>query len=235
MRKGRYVSRMSVREVPFVDLPARPIEGLAAVPPRGPAQEVLVTAEAVSLAALPDGLRIGVDTVPRAAQMRRAGPVEVIEVVEIRPDVAARLRRVGGDLDGVVVAATTLRRLEVEPTHVIDLPLDRFVPAPGQGAGAVIVDPDDDEEAVERARARDHPQTARAVLAEHAFRCRLGGAPHAPLAAHAICDESGLRLHGRLFTADGMSMAEAVMVGDDPEQVGEMLARHLGSQLVASQ
>ena len=42
--------------------------------------------------------------------------------------------RVGRDLDAVVVSAASLQALECEPAHVIALPLDRFVPAPGQGA-----------------------------------------------------------------------------------------------------
>jgi hydroxymethylbilane synthase len=216
---------MSTREIPFGELPPRGIENMevVAVPIRGPAHDVLVTREAVTLDALPEGLRVGVDTVPRAAQLRRVGPVEVVRLED-------------ANLDGVIVAAGESPLFRGEkgeaPLSYLELPLDRFVPAPGQGATAILISKHD-WESRDRVAQRDHPPTSRAVFAELAFRRRLGGAPHAPLAAYARCDDDGsIHLHGQLYSPDGAAMVEATLVGDDPQQVGELLARRLGAQLM---
>lgn len=74
------------------------------------------------------GPKVGTASPRRAAQLRSAGGVEVLEV---RGNVDTRLAKLAsGDYDGIVLAVAGLKRLgrEAEITEVLDL-----VPAAGQG------------------------------------------------------------------------------------------------------
>ncbi len=214
------------------DLPVQVTSGtiVAATPMRESPHDVLVTAEPVSLDALPNGMRIGTSSPRRAAQIKRCGNVET---VALRGNVPTRIARVGCDLDGVILAAAGLRRLNLTPPNKIDLPLKEFLPAPGQGALAVQVREDDDE-VVRFASAIDDVQTRLAVTAERALLAEIGGGCSAPVGAFATVDNKVIRLQGQVFPADGGKEARDEERGDHPEQVARRLADRLRAQLEAA-
>jgi hydroxymethylbilane synthase len=210
------------------DLPVQPAPGSAIVtPPREAPHDVLVTARAVALDDLPRGLRIGTSSPRRAAQLRRLGP---FEPVPLRGNVPSRLKRVGRDLDGVVLAAAGLRRLGLGPAHAVDLPLDVCVPAPGQGALAVQTRAGD--AAVRRLVAGIHDEaTWRAVSAERAFLAGLGTGCRLPAGALGAVEGEIVRLHGQLFSPDGGTMVDGIEEGRDAESAGRALAQRLAARL----
>ncbi len=213
----------------YKDLQTAATPGLvvAAIPEREAPHDVLVLREMVDLGDLPPGFKIGTSSPRRAAQFRRLGDVEI---VAIRGNVGTRVAKVETEgLDGVVLAAAGLKRLGIDPPRRIDLPVDRFVPAPAQGALAIQTRENDD--AHELFTALDHGRTRRAVEAEREFLRSVGAGCHVPVAALATLDGDTVSLHAQLFSEDCKRWAEGVETGSDPGGVGKRLAVRLLSEL----
>jgi hydroxymethylbilane synthase len=223
----------------FKDLPTTPTPGLTivAVPEREAAHDVLVLREPIALESLPPGFRIGTGSPRRAAQFRRHAQVEI---VPIRGNVPTRLMKLEQDgLDGVVLAAAGLKRLAIDPPHRIDLPIDRFVPAPAQGALAIQTRDDASPELVSLLGPLNHELSWRRVEAERSFLATIGPGCHTAAGAYAeIIDDSRsascmLQLRGQLFSDDESMMAQDVVTGDDPQALGRMLAEQLSDRIRA--
>lgn len=209
----------------YKDLPTMETIGLcvAAVPMREVAHDVLVTNVSMGLGNVPKGFRIGTSSPRRAAQIRRVADVSIRP---LRGNVPTRIAKVrSGELDGVIIAAAGIRRLGLSPPFVLNLPMDSFVPAPAQGALAVQARADD---AVVPALARiEDPISRRAVETERAFLRALHAGCHTPVGAMAVNRAGRIRLHGQLFSDDGVQCFEGVVQGDDPLRLGETLATRL--------
>jgi len=215
----------------YKDLPTSPTPGLVvvAVPQREIANDVLVTNRAVDLRNLPHGLRIGTGSPRRAAQLHRIGEVEI---VSIRGNVPTRLARVrSAELDGIVIAAAGLRRLGLVPEHCVELPLDQFPPAPGQGALAIQTR--DGHPASDSLRGLDHAPSRKAVDAERAFLHGIGAGCRTAAAAYARIDADRITLHAQLFSDDGERMVELRETGSDPAALGARVAEALRRKLAA--
>ena len=235
---GRFVSaieqallddRIDLAVHSYKDLPSAATKGLmiAAVPPREVVHDVLVSREPVDLARLPGGFKVGTGSPRRAAQFLRLGGVRI---VPIRGNVPTRLAKLDDpDYDGLVLAAAGLKRLGVAPPHRIDLPIDRFVPAPAQGALAIQTRRNDGAIAI--VAVMEDGLARRAVLAERAFLSGVSAGCHTPVAALATVDDRTVSLHGQLFSDDYARLAEAIEVGDDPQEVGTRLAERLVREL----
>jgi len=200
---------------------------IAAVPTREVVHDVLVTREAIRLSDVRDGFRLGTSSPRRAAQFRRLAQVEI---VPIRGNVPTRVAKVQRDnLDGVVLAAAGLKRLGIRPPYKIDLPTDRFMPAPAQGA--VAVQTREGDEAERLVAVLDDALARRAVTAERAFLRAINAGCHVPVAALASMAGGTVTLHGQLFDDDGLRMAEGVEQGEDADAVGVRLAKRLLAEL----
>lgn len=191
----------------FKDLPTQPVEGLEVicVPPREDPRDALCARDGLTLAALPEGARVGTGSPRRAAQLLAARPD--LEVVDLRGNVPTRLARVrglevvgvgtdepvtpsradaAGDLDAVVLALSGLRRLGLEHCASEVLDLETMLPAPAQGALAVEARAGEDSAELARAvAALDDEPTRLAVTAERSLMARLGAGCAAPVGAWA--------------------------------------------------
>ena len=213
----------------YKDLQTATTPGLiiAAVPGREMVHDVLVTREPVELNKLPNRFRVGTSSPRRAAQFRRLGDVDI---VPIRGNVATRIAKIERDnLGGVVLAAAGIQRLGIEPPHRIDLPTDRFVPAPAQGALAVQARAGDPAEGI--VAVLDETSARRVVEAERSLLREIGAGCHTPVGALATIEAGEIRLRGQLFSDDGVRMVEGVETGADPQRVGECLAKRLITEL----
>ncbi|MFE3629372.1 hypothetical protein [Streptomyces goshikiensis] len=75
------------------------------------------------------------------------------------------------------------------------------------------------------------PMATRATIAERTLLRALAGHCHAPIAGHALADESGVvRLMGRVYTPDGSVVLSSELTGDTPEAVGRGVAGDLIAQ-----
>ena len=200
---------------------------VAAVPPRAMVCDVLLTREAIELEDVGEGFRVGTSSPRRSAQMRRHAKVEI---VPIRGNVPTRVKKLDtGDYDGVMLAAAGLKRLGIEPEHIIELPVDRFVPAPAQGAVAVQTKRETEAETI--IDAIDDKPSHRGVRAERSFLKAIEAGCHTPVGALAHLEGDEIEIHGQLFSDDGGRMVEAIMTGSDPLELGQILAGKLKSEL----
>ena len=227
---GAIEQALSKNEIDFAvhsykDLQTAATPGLvvAAVPPREVAHDVLVTRARVNLEKLPSGFRLGTSSPRRAAQFRRLGDIEIVPIRGNVPTRVAKLLR--DEFDGVVLAAAGLKRLGLDGPHRVDLPIERFVPAPAQGALAVQTR--SGGEVMALIKVLDHPRTRRTVEAERGFPRAVNAGCHTPVGAHATLEGDNVSLHAQLFSQDGSRMVEGVETGVDPPTVGERLAARL--------
>lgn len=210
------------------DIPTAPEPGLtiAAVPEREDPRDVLVARDGLTLAELPPGARLGTGSPRRAAQLAQARPD--LEVRDIRGNVDTRIGFVRkGELDAVVLARAGLARLGRLDEVTDTLPLDRMLPAPGQGALALECRTDRLELVRELADALDHAPTRAAVTAERAVLARLEAGCTAPVAALATpLDSTGLSLE--VFVAlDRPQRHRATGSLADPVALGHDVAEHV--------
>lgn len=211
----------------FKDVPVEMAPGLAvaAVPVRGPVDDVLCARDGLTLAGLPPGARVGTCSARRTAQVRaiRAD----LDIRPLRGNVPTRVARVGsGDLDAVVLARAGLVRLGLE-AHITDvLPISQVLPAPAQGALAVVCRAND---AAVHAMlsALDDPATRDAVTAERTVLHALGGGCSVPVGALARHDGDVLHLSAGVFALDGRRGVRQEVSGADPVALGEQAARQL--------
>ena len=187
------------------DLPTAEHPGLrlGAVPKRVDARDVLCARDALTLATLPEGARVGTGSPRRIAQLGAARPDVV--AVDIRGNVDTRLGKVeSGELDAVILAAAGLGRLGRLDAATDHLELADWPTAPGQGALAIEVRRERGDRDLERAlEAIDHGTTRATVLAERIVLAGLEAGCSAPVGATAFIDDELLFLTASVYSPDG--------------------------------
>src|SRR5437899_2554940 len=222
--------RIDVAVHSYKDLPVQETPGLAiaAVPRRGPLEDVLCARGGVRLADLDRGARIGTSSSRRIAQIRTRRPDLVC--VPVRGNVPTRIERVtGGDLDAVVLARAGLERLGLA-RHITEIfPAEEFLTAPGQGALAVQVRGGDSALVAALARL-DHEETRRAVDAERAVLHALRGGCSVPVGALARASGGRIALDAGVFAPGGARAIRVRLEGTEPVALGAEAARRLLAQ-----
>ncbi len=213
----------------YKDLPVESSAELtvAAVPSRGPVEDVLCARNGLTLETLPAGARIGTCSTRRTAQVRLVR--DDLEIVALRGNVPTRLARVGSDLDAIVLARAGLVRLGLDAAICETFSLERMLPAPAQGALAVQCRASD-EAVWQCLQALDDEDTRRAVDAERTMLHALGGGCSVPVGAVATASQGRLHMVAGVF---GLCTRKAVRVqvtGDEPIALGRLAADRLHQQ-----
>ena len=215
----------SLRDLPPSD--ATELE-IAAFLPRGEVTESLVSADNVRLAGLAPGSVVGVTNQRRAAQVRVLRPD--LETTIVNGSVEDRIRKVrAGDLDAVVLATASLRRLAVLHEACETFSFDDFLPAAGQGIIAVQVRSGDPLGGTIR-EALDDSATRQAALAEREFVKTYHQSDQWHAAAYALVN-GDLSLRARLVSSDGLKQCEVLVTGTDPHEVAAQAVRRIDDQL----
>jgi hydroxymethylbilane synthase len=194
------------------DLPAEEVDGVvvAAVPERASPFDMLVRRGPE----LSPGTRVGSSSLRRRGQLKATRPD--LDVIEIRGNVDTRLRKLdAGEVDGLVLAAAGLVRLDIAPAHASLLSAEEMVPAPGQGALAVQTR--DAGPARDAVAAVDHRKSRLAFEAEFALVRFVGGGCALPLGAYATVDRGLVRLQTVVLRPDGSAPVRASAEADAPE------------------
>jgi hydroxymethylbilane synthase len=211
----------------YKDLPIEFTPGLvvAAVPARGPVEDVLCARDGLRIDTLPPGARIGTCSARRSAQVRAMRPD--LSLQSLRGNVPTRVGRVtGGELDAIVLARAGLVRLGLD-RHITEMfATDRMLPAPAQGALAVQCRAGDGEKRGWLARLDDEP-TRRAVDAERTLLHALGGGCSVPVGAVARCAGRDVTLTAGVFGVRTATAVRLVIRGQDARVLGETAASRL--------
>ncbi len=171
--------------------------------------------------------RIGTSSLRRAAQLACLLPGA--EFLPVRGNLGTRLRKLDeGQFDALVLAAAGLYRLQHNARISAFIPVDRCVPAPGQGIIAVEVRADD-EETRQAVAVVNEPESAAALDAERALVEHLGGGCQMPIGAYAELDGDRLQLTAVVASPDGRRTTCATTIGTRgaPREVGETAANEL--------
>jgi hydroxymethylbilane synthase len=200
---------------------------IACVLPRADPRDAFLSRTGVLLAELPPGATIGTASLRRGAQVLRLRPD--LAVAPMRGNVDSRLAKLAaGEVDGLLLALCGLERLGKAALVTEILPVDRMLPAVGQGALAV-------ECRAEDVQIRDllqplhDPDSAACVNAERGLLAALDGSCRTPIAALARIAGERLRLDGILLSPDGKAERRGSIEGAPAD--ADALGAALGAQL----
>lgn len=162
------------------DLPSTTAEGLhlAAFCERRDAADALIGATLDELAL---GATVATGSVRRRAQLAIARPDLVFH--ELRGNIHTRLGKVPPD-GAIVMAVAALEILGLSDRIAERLPMETFVPSPGQGCVAIECRAGDTD-VIEFLGTIDHRPSRRVVELERAFLAELGSGCSLPVGAHA--------------------------------------------------
>jgi hydroxymethylbilane synthase len=211
------------------DLPAIIPEGLIlmAFPEREDPRDALVSQGGKRFEEVPQGGKIGTGSLRRKAQLLNLRPD--LEIVPLRGNLDTRLKKLMAmNLDGVILAAAGLRRMNWEGQVSEFFDPETMVPAIGQGA--LAVETREGDERVRRAVAPlDHPPTRVSVLAEQAFLRRLEGGCQVPIGGLARIRAEKLALTGLVAGVDGRRVVKGKVEGplEKNAELGVQLAEDL--------
>ncbi|HKH65265.1 MAG TPA: hydroxymethylbilane synthase [Solirubrobacterales bacterium] len=213
------------------DLPAEMPEGLeiASAPEREDAADVWIGAGG-SLEDAPEGARVGTASLRRRAQLLATRPD--LRVEELHGNVDTRLRKLeAGDLDAIVLAAAGLRRLGREDEIGFAIPVDRMVPAAGQGTLALQARISDVATG-DAAAAIGDLRAMRELTAERTVVALLDATCASPLGVHARVDGGRIEIDAFVGLPDGSEWLRDRLEGgaEEPALAGaELVQRLLGA------
>jgi hydroxymethylbilane synthase len=216
----------SMKDIPVFDRNSGLL--IASVPERGSVADVLVSKGDMVLKDLKKGSRIGTSSLLRVSQIRRVRPD--LNPEPIRGNVDTRIQKVDkGEFDAVVVAEAGLTRLGMTGRISEKLPVDDFMPAPGQGALALVAR-SDNLEVIDILRSIEHPPTRAEIEAERELVRILEGGCKVPVGALARAHGDRVAMAACIFSIDGKEKILAERSGNVQE--GRVLAREIGEELI---
>jgi hydroxymethylbilane synthase len=218
------------------DLPSEltAVTEIAAVLPRAPMDDVLVSKRAGGLAAFDENARIATGSVRRKHQLAWKHPG--LAIVDLRGNVPTRLRKLAeNDWDAIVLARAGLERLgfslarseitfEGRQFFTEVLPLQIFLPAGGQGIIVLQIRADDEsmKGIVDLVNDCD---TLVCLRAEREFLRLLQGDCNSPVGVLATIENGKMELRAQVFEKESVSPREGTVEGGRHD--GERLAVQL--------
>lgn len=196
---------------------------LAAVPERIDSRDVIISKYG-KLKELPKGAKIGTGSQRRAVQIHALRPD--LEIYGLRGNIDTRIKKAfSDDLDGIIMAAAALVRLDMEDKISEYLSTETFIPAVGQGALGIEIR-FEDMDTYKIVSLLNHESTWLCVAAERSFLRAMGGGCRAPIAALGMIENETIRLNGIVSDPEGSHILRARAEGDTmrPEKIGQELA-----------
>ncbi len=180
-----------------------------------------------NFADIPQGAKVGTSSLRRRSQLKALRPD--LEVVDIRGNVDTRIRKIGElELDGTILAAAGIRRLEREDEASFFFTTEQMIPAVGQGV--IAIEARDDEPLVSKLLGCFNDEdAAAAVMAERALMRELEGGCQVPIGAHAVVFDGDLIMNAYLGSLDGTDFIKDRIQGPPAEaaELGLRLAQRM--------
>jgi len=222
------------------DLPSETNPGaeIAAVLPRAPMDDVLVSKHPGGLAALQDSATIATGSVRRKHQLSWKRPD--LNIVDLRGNVPTRLHKLAeNDWEAIVLAQAGLKRLGLlfdqnainfggRQLFTEILPREVFLSAGGQGIIAMEIRVDDERLRPIFDLVNDR-QTLLCLRAEREFLRLLQGDCNSPVAVLARIDTEKMKLRAQVFEHGSAAQREGEVEGEFED--GERLAAQLLRQI----
>jgi len=209
------------------DLPTEVPPGfeLAAITKRENPRDVFLSRKYDSLAALPQGARVGTSSLRRQAQIKAIRPD--LEIYPLRGNVDTRLRKLeAGEFDAIILAAAGLYRLGRTESVREVIPADVMCPAAGQGALGIEIRAGDAATG-SLLKFLDDPASRASTTCERALLNKLGGGCQVPIGAFAEVTGQMLHLDAIVARPDGSQILRESRQGTDPQQLGEAVGETL--------
>lgn len=180
----------SMKDVPF-EVPE--MFKIVAIPVREDVRDVFVSMNGVYFTELRKGARVGTSSNRRAAQLKLLRPD--LEIVPIRGNVQTRIDKIEREnLDGIILAAAGLKRLDMENIITDYFAVDGIIPAVGQGALGIEVKKNSINGEVFKKLECEEARIC--VEAERSFMRTLGGDCHATIGAYAELEGNIMNIIG---------------------------------------
>ena len=211
------------------DLPSEEYDelGLAAIPKRESPNDVLISNSRKTFTELKANNIVGTSSVRRMMQVKLHRPD--LRVVRLRGNVETRLRKAAnGEFDAVVLAEAGVKRLGLQDKVSERLPLNMFVPAPGQGALVAVARKDDDKMLRLLSKIDDRESRNECVV-ERIVASKLSGGCQVPMGIIAHQTGNSLSAYSALYSIDGRKKIACNIEGksDNASDVAERLANKL--------
>jgi hydroxymethylbilane synthase len=211
----------SMKDVPY-EMP----EGfeIAAMPVREDVRDAFVSMNGVHFRDLKPGAKVGTSSKRRGAQLQALRPD--VEIVPIRGNVQTRIAKIESEnLDGIVLAAAGLKRLDMQGIITDYFEPNEMIPAIGQGALGIEIH--ENCRNGEVFRSLDNPLVRICVEAERSFMRELKGGCSSTIGAYGT-------LHGHMLNLVGIYEVNGHIVRDnvsgnkeDYIELGKELARRI--------
>jgi hydroxymethylbilane synthase len=248
-RKGLFTAEIErallAREVDVAvhsakDLPSQtnPAAQIAAVLPRAPINDVLISKHSGGLASITCGATVATGSVRRQRQLHWKRPD--LKLVDVRGNVPTRLRKLAENRwDGIVLARAGLERLGFSATRTQTgfeggqffleiLPLELFVSAGGQGIIALQIRSNDQNTKAFLPSVND-PDTLLCLQAEREFLSLLHGDCNFPVGVYATISNGRMKLRTQVFEGELPTPRQAEVDGasDEGDQLAAKLLRKI--------
>jgi hydroxymethylbilane synthase len=214
------------------DLPSQmpDVLNLAAVPKRGPVNDVFIGLENSDFYKLPQGATIASGSIRRRAQILFIRPD--IRFADLRGNIETRLSKLRQNrYDGIIMAEAAIIRLKLEYFHYYRFSLAEILPAVSQGAIGIQVRKQQKSLQPILDKINDL-NTLLCISSERAFLHRLDSGCQFPVAANAEVQEDKLNLLALVASRDGSTIIKDSLSGAhvEAEQIGIKLAEKLIEQ-----
>ncbi len=211
----------SMKDVPY-DL-AEDFE-LVAIPERNDIRDAFVSMNGVHFNELRKNARIGTSSIRRAAQLKLLR--SDLEIIPIRGNVQTRIEKIEKEnLDGIILAAAGLKRLEMESIITDYFDPTIFLPAVGQGAlGIECLKNGVNNSFFE---ALDNKIVRMRVEAERSFMKELNGGCHSLIGVYSEIKDKDLYLIGTYEVGGKIIKKDILGSLDEHIELGKSLGRKI--------
>ena len=197
---------------------------ITAITEREDIRDVLISKDNIPFKELKKGAKIGTSSIRRAAQLKLLR--EDLDIVSIRGNVQTRLEKMKSEnLDGIILAAAGLKRLNQEDIITEYFDPKVFLPAVAQGAlGVECLKNSDVREYIKKLENKEAKLT---VEAERSFMRELNGDCHSLIGAYSEIQGNDLYMIG-IYDLNGEIVKKDILGSKDNHiELGKQLAQKI--------
>ncbi|MDO5038682.1 hydroxymethylbilane synthase [Clostridium sp.] len=224
IEKEAHIAVHSMKDVPH-ELP----EGfeLICIPEREDIRDVFVSANGIHFNELKKGAVIGTSSLRREVMLKELRPD--LNIVPIRGNVQTRLKKMKDEnMDGIILAAAGLKRLNMEDIITDYFNPKEFLPAVGQGAlGIECLESLENKEVLKKL---DNKEVRLQVLAERSFMRALGGDCHSMIGVYSEIQDDNLYMIGTFLVNGKVVKKDILGHKNNGEELGKTLAKKILSE-----